>query len=323
MFRREGSHILQNFLYSLRATVPVFAVMVLGWVLRRIGFLSEGFIKEANKLVFKVALPCSLFLEIAEMDSRQLLNGRFVLFSAAATLISILGIWFLTRKLLHDRTLTGSFVQGAYRSSAAILGSALITNVYGDAGYAPLMILASVPLYNIFAVLILTLEAGGSVRESGHLRRAALNVCKNPILLGILAGFPFALLRIRLPVILTKAVSSVGSLATPLALLAIGAGFVWEDALKKAVPTVTASFIKLVLLPALFLPPAVLLDFRNEQLMAVLIMLGAPSTATGYIMAKQMGNDGTLANGIVVLTTVFAAVTITGWIFLLRSFSLL
>ena len=120
-----------------------------------------------------------------------------------------------------------------------------------------------------------------------------------------------------------KTVSMLGKLATPLALLAIGASFVWGDALKKAKPTVLASLIKLVALPAVFLPLAVGLGFRSEQLLAILIMLGSPSTASGYIMAKQMGNDAVLANGIIVLTTLLSAVTITGWIFLLRTLALL
>lgn len=315
---------LDHFLYSLNATLPVFALMVLGWVLKRARFLNDEFIRVANRLVFNVALPCMLFLDIAGMDPSQLLDGRFVAYGFVVTLLSILGIWALTRLFLKDRTQVGAFVQGAYRSSAAILGAALITNIYGDAGYAPLMILASVPLYNVFAVLILVLEAGGGGKLDGaRVKRAALNVCKNPIILGILAGMPFALLGIPIPAMASKCTSMLGSLATPLALLAIGAGFVWGDALQKAGPTVAASAIKLVVLPALFLPVAVRLGFRNEQLMAILIMLGSPSTPSGYIMAKQMGNDGVLANGIVVLTTLLAAVTITGWIFLLRTLGLL
>ena len=315
---------LDHFLYSLNATLPVFALMVLGWVLKRARFLNDEFIRVANRLVFNVALPCMLFLDIAGMDPSQLLDGRFVAYGFVVTLLSILGIWALTRLFLKDRTQVGAFVQGAYRSSAAILGAALITNIYGDAGYAPLMILASVPLYNVFAVLILVLEAGGGGKLDGaRVKRAALNVCKNPIILGILAGMPFALLGIPIPAMASKCASMLGSLATPLALLAIGAGFVWGDALQKAGPTVVASAIKLVVLPALFLPVAVRLGFRNEQLMAILIMLGSPSTPSGYIMAKQMGNDGVLANGIVVLTTLLAAVTITGWIFLLRTLGLL
>ncbi len=315
---------LDHFLYSLNATLPVFALMVLGWVLKRARFLNDEFIRVANRLVFNVALPCMLFLDIAGMDPSQLLDGRFVAYGFVVTLLSILGIWALTRLFLKDRAQVGAFVQGAYRSSAAILGAALITNIYGDAGYAPLMILASVPLYNVFAVLILVLEAGGGGKLDGaRVKRAALNVCKNPIILGILAGMPFALLGIPIPAMASKCASMLGSLATPLALLAIGAGFVWGDALQKAGPTVAASAIKLVVLPALFLPIAVRLGFRNEQLMAILIMLGSPSTPSGYIMAKQMGNDGVLANGIVVLTTLLAAVTITGWIFLLRTLGLL
>lgn len=315
---------LDHFLYSLNATLPVFALMVLGWVLKRARFLNDEFIRVANRLVFNVALPCMLFLDIAGMDPSQLLDGRFVAYGFVVTLLSIMGIWALTRLFLKDRTQVGAFVQGAYRSSAAILGAALITNIYGDAGYAPLMILASVPLYNVFAVLILVLEAGGGGKLDGaRVKRAALNVCKNPIILGILAGMPFALLGIPIPAMASKCASMLGSLATPLALLAIGAGFVWGDALQKAGPTVAASAIKLVVLPALFLPVAVRLGFRNEQLMAILIMLGSPSTPSGYIMAKQMGNDGVLANGIVVLTTLLAAVTITGWIFLLRTLDLL
>ena len=315
---------MDNLIYSLNATVPVFAVMVLGFLLKRKGFLTDEFVQVGNKLVFRVALPCMLFLDIAEMDPSQLLDGRFVAFGAAVSLGSILLIWVLTRLLMRDKTQVGAFVQGAYRSSAAILGVALISNIYGDAGYAPLMILASVPIYNIMAVLILVLEAGGGGKHTpARLRSAAVLVFKNPLILAILAGAPFAIFGWSLPSMVGKTVSMLGKLATPLALLAIGASFVWGDALKKAKPTVLASLIKLVVLPAVFLPLAVGLGFRSEQLLAILIMLGSPSTASGYIMAKQMGNDAVLANGIIVLTTLLSAVTLTGWIFLLRALALL
>ena len=112
---------LQNFLYSLNATLPIFAVMVLGWILKRVGFLTEGFTKVADRLVFQVALPCMLFLDIAQMDTAQLLDGRFIAYGAAVTLISIFAIWGLAKVFLKDKTLVGSFVQGSYRSSAAVL----------------------------------------------------------------------------------------------------------------------------------------------------------------------------------------------------------
>ena len=154
---------MDNLIYSLNATVPVFTVMVLGFLLKRKDFLTDEFVQVGNKLVFRVALPCMLFLDIAEMDPSQLLDGRFVTFGAAVSLGSILLIWVLTRLLMRDKTQVGAFVQGAYRSSAAILGIAFINNVYGNSPttMAALMILGSVPLYNVFAVVVLTLTAGG------------------------------------------------------------------------------------------------------------------------------------------------------------------
>ena len=113
---------LDNFLYALNATLPVFAVMVLGWLLKRVGFLTEEFTKVADRLVFRVALPCMLFLDIAEMDPRQLLDGKFVIYGLVVTLLSILGIWGLTKAFMKNKTQVGAFVQGAYRSSAAVLG---------------------------------------------------------------------------------------------------------------------------------------------------------------------------------------------------------
>ena len=315
---------LDHFLYSLNATLPVFALMVLGWVLKRARFLNDEFIRVANRLVFNVALPCMLFLDIAGMDPSQLLDGRFVAYGFVVTLLSILGIWALTRLFLKDRTQVGAFVQGAYRSSAAILGAALITNIYGDAGYAPLMILASVPLYNVFAVLILVLEAGGGGKLDGaRVKRAALNVCKNPIILGILAGMPFALLGIPIPAMASKCASMLGSLATPLALLAIGAGFEGRKALAKLKPTIAASLIKLVAQPLVFIPLAVALGFTGEKLIGILVMLAAPATPSCYIMAKNMKNDGVLTASIVVTTTLLAAFTLTGWIFVLKCLQLI
>ena len=110
---------MENLIFSLNATVPVFLMMVIGMVLRRIGWVDEDFASKANKFVFRLPLP-------------------FLLFS--------------------DRSIRGEFIQVSYRSSAALLGIALIQNIYGSAGMAPLMILASVPLYNVMAVTVLSLS---------------------------------------------------------------------------------------------------------------------------------------------------------------------
>ena len=306
---------MQNLLFSLNATMPVFFVMVVGYLLGQTGFLPPAFCKAADKLCFKVTLPVMLFLDMGSVDILHDFQPRFVLFCFAATLVGILAVWAGAKRFLKDKALVGEFVQAGYRSSAAVLGVAFIQNIYGNAGMAPLMILGSVPLFNIFAVLILMMESPlqRSTPNAGQLLRG---VATNPILLGIIFGTVYALLPFTLPQMVTKTMSSLASLTTPLSLLSIGASFEGTKAIQKLGPTVAAAFIKTVGLAAVFLPVA--LGFRDEELVALLIMLGSPTTPSAYVMSKNMGHEGVLTSSCIALTTLLSALTLTGWIFLLH-----
>lgn len=310
---------MDNFIFSLEATMPVFLVMVVGYFLRRIGMLNESFCAVANKYVFKVALPLLLFKDIAETDLRTDFNLTFVLYCMIVTTVMFLGIWVLTAWLMPDKSLVGAFSQAAARSSAAVLGIAFVENIYGNAGLTPMMIVAAVPLFNIYSVVILTFSAQHREKGRGAIRTACINVLKNPIILGILAGLPFSLLGISIPTIPLKTITSISNTATPIALLVVGTGFEGRKALSKLKPTVIASLIKLVILPAVFLPIAIACGLAGTEMIAILIMVGSPTTVSCYIMAKNMDNDGELTSSIIVLTTLLSSVTLTFWIFLLRS----
>ena len=112
-------------------------------------------------------------------------------------------------------------------------------------------------------------------------------------------------------------------MATPLALVGLGAGYEGRKALAKIKPTLWASAIKLVIQPLIFIPIAAYLGFTGEKMIAILIMLAAPATPSCYIMAKNMKNDGELTASIVVMTTLLAAFTLTGWIYLLKVLGLI
>lgn len=310
---------MDSFVFSLNATVPIFLVMVLGYVLKQIGMFSEEFCSVANRYVFKVALPVLLFRDIAQTNLYEDFHLDFVLYCMGVTIVMFLGVWALAAKFLPDKTMVGAFAQGSVRSSVAVLGIAFVVNIYGAPGLAPLMIVSAVPLFNIFSVIILTFSAGGGTHGRAAIKKACINVLKNPIILGIFAGLPFSLLRVTIPDIPAKAIESVAATATPIALLVVGAGFEGTKALAKIRPTIAATAIKLLVLPAVFLPLAVHLGFSGTEMVAVLIMLGSPTTVTSYIMAKNMDNDGELSSSVVVLTTLLSSVTLTGWIFLLRA----
>ena len=132
-----------------------------------------------------------------------------------------------------------------------------------------------------------------------------------------------SLLEIDFPVLVDKTVNNVAQMATPLALIALGAGFEGRKALAKIKPTLIASFIKPVGQTAVFLPIAAWMGFDGEKMTALLIMLASPTTPSCYTMAKNMNNDGVLTASIVVTTTLLAAFTLTGWIFLLKTMGLI
>ena len=136
-------------------------------------------------------------------------------------------------------------------------------------------------------------------------------------------GFISSILGMKYPVIVNKTIESIAQTATPIALICIGAGFEGRKAIKKLKPTLAATFIKLIGLAAVFIPVGVALGFRNQELVAALIMLASPTTVTSYVMAKSMDNDEVLSSSIVVLTTVLSSVTLTGWIFILRTLGLI
>lgn len=311
---------MDSFLFSLNAIVPVFAVMIIGYLLKRLGWIDDNFANTANKFVFKICLPALLFQDLMSADIRHHFDVTYVLYCAGVTVISIAVIWMVSRHVLKDKNMVGAFVQASYRSSAAILGTAFIQNIYGNSGMAPLMIIGAVPIYNIAAVIILTLEGEHSGQGKEKIKRAVINILKNPIIIGIVAGCIASLLGLDFPQMVDKTISSLAVMTSPLALISIGAGFEGRKALAKMKPTCVASFIKLLGLSAVFLPVAIELGFRDQKLMALIIMLGSPTTPTAYIMAKNMGGDDVLSSSVVVMTTFLSAITLTFWIFLMRYF---
>lgn len=313
---------MSNLIYSINATLPIFLLIILGKVLKTTKIINDEFTKTADRYVFRIALPALLFSDLTENNVGSAFDGKYVLFCFSVTIFSIAVLWGLTEKFMKNEEQKGAFIQGSYRSSAAILGLAFINNMYDSVGMAPLMIIGCVPLYNIFAVIILTLK-GDNGGKKPNMKETFINVMKNPILLSILIALPFALLNLHFPSFVNKAIGSVANTATPLALISIGASFEGKKALKKMKPTLLASFIKLILLVGLFLPLAVFFGYRNRELMALLVMLGSPTTVSSYIMAKNTGNDGILTSSIIVLTTLLSSLTLTLWIFVLKSFGVL
>lgn len=314
---------MDNLIFCLNATVPIFLTMILGGFFRKAGLMDESFVNKLNAFVFKICLPVLLFKDLATVDFVAEWDGKFVAFCFLCTLITIAAVAALSF-LLKDRSTQGEFVQAAYRSAAGTLGIAFIQNIYGSTAITPLMIISTVPLYNAMAVVVLSLmkpERGKFDRKL--LLKTLRGIITNPIILGILAGMVWSLLRIPMPYILQKTALNISGLATTLGLIAMGASFDISRVSKKRNLTIAATAIKLVVIAAIFLPIAIRMGFTDEKMVAILIMLASPTTVSCYIMARNMGHEGTLTSGAVMLSTFLSAFTLTGWLYLLRVLALI
>lgn len=309
-----------NLIFSLNATMPIFLMMVVGYFLKRIKWLDEKTTSVINKLVFRVFLPALLFKDLAEQDFVALWDHSFVIFCAAATLISIFiaALLSLTDRDKEDR---GEIIQASYRSAAATLGIAFMTNIYDSVSMVALMIIGSVPIYNIVAVLVLSLTSPENASDDRKqlFGKTLKNLVTNPIILGIVAGLIWSVLKLPKPPIFMKSVTYLGNVASPLALIGLGASFEFASAKEKLKPIILCNVNKLILFAVMFLPLAIYMGFRDEKLVAALIMLGSGTTSSSFIMAKNMGHKGVISSGAVMTTTFFMSFTMTLWLFILKT----
>ena len=293
-------------------------MMVFGWIVRRLGLLDDHSTAQVNKFVFRTLLPALLFMDLSTADFRKVWDGGFVLFCIVVTLICVSIAVLYSFIASRDRNERGEIIQASYRSSAAVLGIAFVNNIYGKSTVAALMIVGTVPLYNVIAVVTLAVTSPDKKGTSGRqlVQSTVKSILTNPIILGIAAGMLWSAAELRQPVILSRSVNYLANMATPLSLIALGASFRFGEAKDKIAVT---AFLKLIVFCSIFLPIAVKIGFRGEKLIAILVMLGSATTGSCFVMAKNFGHNGTITAFAVALTTLCSAFTLTMWLFILKT----
>ncbi len=271
----------------------------------RLAGASPARVLPIQKFVFTIGIPVLLFNDLATADLSDMWDPGFIGFCFVATLAGI-ALSYVVSLPYRKTGYQGEFVQAAYRSSAS------------------LMVIGAVPLYNVMAVVILVaMRPGQATGSSASLGRTVRGVLTNPIIIGIVAGVLWALLRIPMPTMAGKTVGSIADAATPVGFIAMGVLFDARKAFAVRGPAVLATAMKLVVLAALALPLAVALGYRDQALVAVLVMMGSATTLSAFVMAGNMGHDGTLTSSVVMLSTLLSAFTLTGWLWLLKTLALI
>ena len=312
---------LHHFLFSLNVVVPVFVVMLLGYILKKREVITSGFLASGNKIVYYIGLPALLFRGVYTADIGELIDARFITFTVIASVAAFFIIWGVSAIFLKEKTVLASFAQGAYRGSFALLGTPLIINLAGDAGMAraALVMVFVVPFFNVFSILALAPCTG----EKLGILKIIWAVIKNPSNVMIAAGILLAVFGIPLPVMVNGAINTTANLATPLALLCLGGGMTFHGFDAKFKYAMIGSVIKVAVMPLVFIVLAVVFGFRDYDLAVIVMLFGVPSAVVGYAMAAQMGGDTYIAGTIVVFSTIMSAVTLTAFIYVLRAMGLL
>lgn len=305
----------------LEIVLPVFLVIALGYTIRRLGLVNGDFFLQVNRLVYYVCLPLLLVYKIAGADFSSSFNFRLVI-AASAAVACCFGIAYLYGKWrTFPAPVHGAFCQGSFRGNLAYIGLAIIFNAYGDSGLSRAGILLGflVPVLNFFAILALVLP---QQQQRIRYREIGKQIITNPLIMASLAGILWSFFQLPMPVILDRTLNIATGMTLPLALLSIGGGFSLAKLQGDIWKATLATAIKLIVLPLVTALFMLLLNISGLDFAIGLLMAGAPTAVTTYIMACQMGADGELAGTIVMLATVCSLVSYTMILFCLTLYGI-
>ncbi len=300
---------------SFAAVAPIFLLMLTGYILRAARVGSKAVFDGINKLIFRAFLPILLFYNIYNTDKHAVFDGKLILFCVLGILCVFTLGYFVVYKCTEENTRRGVMLQGFFRSNVAFLGIPLVGYVCGEnaTGLASLTVAVVVPLVNILAVICLERFRHGKPKMTLLVK----GIIKNPLVIGCGIGLVFLLFDIKLPFVLETAVSDLAGIATPLAMVVLGAGFTFLSLKGYGKEILITVFAKLVIIPLLAVLSAVLFGFRGEALVCILCTFATPVAVASFSMAQEMGGDEKLASHLVVVSSALCIVTLFGWIFVL------
>ena len=308
---------MNNLLVTSNIVFPIFLVMLVGFLARRFGLMSEETVKGCNKLVFRIFLPVSLCRSIMRVDAGMDFSGSLPLFAMLGTLAVFAVGMLVIPRFEKENSRRGVLIQGIFRSNYAIFGIPLAEALFpqGDGGVAAMMVVAVIPVFNVLAVVTLEIFRGGSF----NIKRIALGVLKNPLIWGCLIGFVVMKTGLRLPAVINSTVDKLAAVASPLALFALGASLKPGKVAGNLKALVAGVGGRLLIVPAVTLTIAYFLGWRGPEFATLMIVFASPTAVSSFTMAEQMGGDPDLAAQQVVLTTVLSSVTIFAMIFLFKT----
>jgi len=311
------------FFEILNIVLPVFIIIGLGTLLRRIDLISGEFIHQTNRLVYYIGLPLLLFYKIGTADFSANFNGGLITASVGAIAAGFLISFAYASMRQYPAEARGVFSQGAFRGNIAYVGLAIVFNAFGDTGLTKAGILMGflVPVLNFFAIVALLLphrQNGGQADRMLWVKQLLLN----PLIIASFIGIIWSYLEIPLPLVADRSLQIATGMTLPLALIAIGGGFSLQKLRGDIYKIILSSSCKLIILPLVAMVLLTLFGVKGIDFGIGILIAGTPTATATYIMAHELRGDAELAGSIVMFSTLASALTYTIALYLLRSFGI-
>ena len=312
---------MDSLFLSLEIVLPLFLLMAVGYVIKLTGLMNETSVKQTNKVIFKIFLPLLVFCNIYNTELSESFDSHLLLYAVAGVAIQFVLSLCLAVLTEKENSRRGVMLQGMFRSNFVLFGIPISTALFGEtaAGLASILIAVIIPMYNVLAVVSLEIFNG----KRPNVGKILVGIITNPLIIASAVGILFVALRIPLPTPIYDTVSDLGSIATPLAFVILGASFSFGDVGRYVKELFVVLSTKLLVFPALFLGIALLLGFRGAPLAVLLTVFGAPIAVSSFTMAQQMGGDDKLAGQLVVFSSILSIGTMFLIIFFLKEMAFL
>jgi malonate transporter and related proteins len=314
---------IDNIIFTSNVVAPVFLLVALGYFVKKINVINENFVDVTSKFVYSVSLPALVFINIAEIDLSEAIDFNQIIYIYAATLFSFFIVWIFSIPFIKEGKNLSVFVQGAYRSNFAIVGFAIISKLFGSfaLGKAAIVLAFILPLYNILAVIILTVPL--RKEKKLNIKSTVYEILFNPLIVAVIIGLPFSIYRIEIPSFINLTLGFLAELALPLALIGIGGSLNLQNIKKASGLAFTSSAIKIIFVPLLLTLGAYHFGYRDLDLGIMFVLFASPTAIVSFIMAEAMGANSKLAGNIVLISTVASVFTIAAGIVILKELALI
>ena len=322
LFFKMGVFFTDSLILSFRLVFPIFLLLALGFFVKKADILDAPSAKKLNKLIFEIFLPVSIFKNVYESELSEVFDKKLIIYGILSVICCFFILLFVVCKICKKEESRGVLIQGIFRSNFLIFGVPVAESLFADgslSGKAAVMVAIIVPVYNVLAVFCLEALSG----KKSDVGKVVLNIIKNPLIIGSVCGFLGLFLKqvgFFIPDILYGSVKQVASIATPLALVALGASLNFAAVKDNAAYIVWGVMAKLVIAPLVFITAGILIGFRDRELAILIAMYASPAAVSSYTMAQQMGADEQLAGHMVVFGTAFSVLTVFLWVTVLTHF---